>query len=86
MLYAKRTRAKNAVRALLRGAGVVPPRQPALWTKKGLGWLRVLDLPTSSQQLRRDLLEEIEALTRQVRRACSAPPPSSVPPPIATSP
>jgi transposase len=68
-VIAKRTRAKNAVRAPLRGAGVVPPRQPALWTEKGLGWLRQLDLPTSSQQLRRDLLlEEIEALTRQVRR------------------
>jgi transposase len=68
-VIAKRTRAKNAVRALLRGAGVVPPRQPALWTKKGLTWLGRLDLPTASQQLRRDLLlEEIEALTRQVRR------------------
>jgi transposase len=59
----------GGVRALLRGAGVVPPRQPALWTKKGLAWLRRLDLPTVSQQLRRELLlEEIEALTRQVRR------------------
>jgi transposase len=68
-VIAKRTRAKNSVRALLRGAGVVPPRQPALWTKIGLAWLRRLDLPTASQQLRRDLLlEEIEALTRQVRR------------------
>ena len=68
-VIAKRTRAKNAVRALLRGAGVVPPRQPALWTKKGLDWLRRLDLPTASQQLRRDLLlEEIETLMRQVRR------------------
>src|SRR3954453_12326518 len=68
-VIAKRTRAKNAVRALLRGAGVVPPRQPALWTKKGLDWLRQLALPTASQQLRRDLLlEEIETLVRQVRR------------------
>jgi transposase len=68
-VIAKRTRAKNAVRALLRGSGVVPPRQPVLWTKKGLEWLRRLDLPTESQRLRRDLLlEEIEALTRQVRR------------------
>ena len=68
-VIAKRTRAKNTARALLRGAGVVPPRQPALWTKKGLAWLRRLDLPTASQQLRRDLLlEEIETLTRQVRR------------------
>src|SRR3954463_8314124 len=67
-VIAKRTRAKNAVRALLRSSGVVPPRQPALWTKKGLAWLRRLDLPTASQQLRRDLLlEEIETLMRQVR-------------------
>jgi transposase len=68
-VIAKRTRAKNAVRALLRGAGVVPPRHPALWTKSGLAWLRQVPLPTASQQLRRDLLlEEIETLLRQVRR------------------
>ena len=68
-VIAKRTRAKNAVRALLRGAGIAPPKQPGLWTKKGLEWLRRLDLPTASQQLRRDLLlEEIEALTRQAGR------------------
>jgi transposase len=68
-VIAKRTRAKNTVRALLRSAGIVPPRQPALWTKKGLAWLRQLDLPTASQQLRRDLLlEEIETLMRQVGR------------------
>jgi len=53
----------------LRSAGVAPPKQPGLWTKKGLAWLRQLELPTASQQLRRDLLlEEIETLIRQVRR------------------
>jgi transposase len=68
-VIAKRTRAKNALRALPRGAGVVPPRHPDLWTKAGLAWLRRLELPTASQQLRRDLLlEEVEALHRQVRR------------------
>jgi transposase len=68
-VIAKRTRAKNSIRTLLRCAGVVTPGRPALWTKKGLEWLRRLELPTASQQLRRDLLlEEIEALTRQVRR------------------
>src|SRR5438552_2966551 len=35
-LVAKRTRAKNAARALLRSAGVVPPKKPGLWTKKGM--------------------------------------------------
>jgi hypothetical protein len=64
-----RTRAKNSLRSLLRCAGVVPPRRPVLWTKGGLEWLRRLELPTESQRLRRDLLlEEIEALTRQLRR------------------
>jgi transposase len=67
-VIAKRTRAKNTVRALLRGAGVTPPKRPRLWTKKGLAWLRQLALPTASQQLRLDLLlEEIEALLRQGR-------------------
>src|SRR5690242_4742586 len=68
-VIAKRTRAKNALRALLRGAGAVPPRHPALWTKAGLAWPRQLGLPTASPQLRRDLLlEEVEALHGQVRR------------------
>src|SRR5262249_48519316 len=47
-VIAKRTRAKNALRALLRGAGVVPPPHPAFWTMKGLAWLCRLDLPTAS--------------------------------------
>jgi transposase len=68
-VIAKHTQAKNTVRALLRSAGVIPPKQPRLWTKSGLAWLRKLELPTASQQLRRDLLlEEIETLNRQVRR------------------
>jgi len=68
-VIAQRTRAKNSLRSLLRCAGVVPPGRPALWTKKGREWLRRLELPTASQRLRRDLLlEEIEALTNQVRR------------------
>jgi transposase len=68
-IIAKRTRAKNTLRALLRSAGVSSPKVPSLWTKSGLKWLRLLELPTASQQLRRDLLlEEIETLVRQVRR------------------
>src|SRR5262249_54194509 len=69
-VIAKRTRAKNAVRALLRGAGVVLPKQPGLWTKKGLAWLRQLELPTPSQQLRRGpLLAEDATLLPPGRRA-----------------
>src|SRR6476469_9384363 len=65
-VIAKRTRAKNVIRALLRSAGLQPPRHPSLWTKSGLVWLRKATLPTFSQQLRRDLLlEEIDTLNRQ---------------------
>lgn len=68
-LIAKRTRAKNTARSLLRSAGVVPPKKPGLWTKAGMRWLQKLDLPTASQRLRRDLLlEEIETLAKQVLR------------------
>ncbi len=68
-VIAKRTRAKNAIRALLRGTGQAAPKNPGLWTKQGLAWLRSLELPTASQQLRRDLLiEEIDILNRQRRR------------------
>jgi transposase len=68
-VVAKRARAKNSVRTLLRCAGVVAPSRPALWTRKGLEWLRRLKLPTTSQRLRLDLLlEEVEALSRQAER------------------
>jgi transposase len=68
-VIAKRTRAKNSLRTLLRCAGVVPPSRPALWTKQGLEWLSRLELPTASHGLRRDLLlEEVEALARQAER------------------
>src|SRR5262245_22787054 len=68
-VIAKWTRAKNTLRALLRSAGVVPPKKPGLWTKRGLAWLRQLELPTASQRLRRDLLlAEVEVLAGQVRR------------------
>jgi len=68
-VIAKRTRAKNTIRSLLRSAGQTAPRHPGLWTKQGVAWFRQLPLPTVSQQLRRDLLlEEIETLNRQLRR------------------
>jgi len=68
-IISKRTRAKNAIRSLLRSAGVKPPTRPNLWTKNGQAWLQDCELPTSSQRLRRDLLtEEIETLNRQLRR------------------
>lgn len=60
----KRTRAKNGVRALLRGLGIRSPR--SLWTKKGRAWLAELELPTPIARVRREMLcEEIDYLDRQ---------------------
>ena len=68
-IIAKRTRAKNTVRSLLQSAGVNPQKQPGLWTKRGAEVAPPTGTADPSQQLRRDLLlEEIETLTKQVRR------------------
>lgn len=62
----KRTRAKNGLRALLRGLGIASPR--SLWTRKGRAWLLELELPTDIARLRREMLcEEIDHLDRQIR-------------------
>lgn len=68
-LVRKRTAAKNGLRALLRSVAIHVPRSPGLWTRRGMRWARSLDWPTSTQRLRRDLLlEEIDALSRQIER------------------
>lgn len=68
-LICKRTVAKNGLRALLRSQAIAIPNRPGLWTKRGMAWVRDLELPTSTQRLRRDLLlEEIDALSRQIQR------------------
>jgi transposase len=66
---AKRTRAKNGIRSLLRGHGIAAPSRSRLWTRKGLAWLRELELPLEMAALQRDiLLEEVEHLDAQVKR------------------
>jgi transposase len=70
-LVVKRTRCKNALRALLRGCGfqTLPPRK-GLWAKKGVAVLKELTLPTVQDQLRRELLlEELESWEGQIKRA-----------------
>jgi len=67
-VVAKRTRAKNSLRALLRSLGIAAPRGKLLWSRKGIAWLRELEL-TSMYALRRDLLlDELELLGAQLRR------------------
>lgn len=67
-LVAKRTRAKNGLRSLLRSHGVRPPMR-GLWTRRGLAWLREASWPSEGAALERDLLlEELETLAEQVHR------------------
>lgn len=66
---AERTRAKNGIRSLLRGHGIAAPGRSRLWTRRGLAWLRELELPLETAALQRDiLLEEVEHLDAQVKR------------------
>jgi transposase len=72
-LVDRRVAVKNQVRALLRGLGVVGvPAGKALWSGKGLAWLRALTLDDGTggaDALRRDLLaDELSELTARVRR------------------
>jgi transposase len=68
-LVHKRTRAKNAIRALLRSLGIVMPRRPGLWTNKGIAWLQRLEIKQPALAIKRDmLLEEIATFDRQVAR------------------
>lgn len=64
---AKRTRAKNGLRAVLRSRLITPPR--GLWTTTGRAWLATMPLPTAATRVRRDLLlEELEHFDRQIAR------------------
>jgi len=68
-LVAKRVRAKNGLRSLLRGCGVELQPGKAQWTKKGMTHLATLELPAEAVALQRDLLlDEVRHLTEQLGR------------------
>ncbi len=68
-MVAKRTRAKNSLRSLLRGHGVICPCGRSLWTQKGLAWLKDVALPTLEAAIQRDvLLDELAHFTQQIQR------------------
>lgn len=68
-LLAERTRAKNQLRALLRGHGLAAPARHGLWTAKGRAWLAGLEFPTTQAALQRDLLlDGLTAVTTKIRR------------------
>lgn len=69
----KRTRAKNGLRALLRGHGVDAPKGKKLWTREGLAWLTGLEWPTVTAAVQRDLLlEELREFDQKVWRVTTA--------------
>jgi len=66
-LVGERTRVKNRIRALLRTAGIVPPR--GLWTKRGLAWLAGQTMGTDFDLVRRDvLIDELKSLDAKIKR------------------
>jgi len=54
-LLGERVRVKNRIRAFLRGEGIDPPK--SLWSRKGIVWLKALELEECCA-LQRDLLED----------------------------
>jgi len=67
-LIEKRTRAKNGIRGLLRSLVIKAPSS-SLWTRKGMQWLKDLELDNAMHALKRDMLvQEIESLCEQVKR------------------
>lgn len=68
-LVEKRTRTKNALRALLRAQAITMPAKKKLWTKEGLAWLGAVEFGSSGDALRRDmLLEELSHFEKQIKR------------------
>lgn len=68
-LVEKRTRTKNALRAVLRSQAIAMPAKKKLWTREGLAWLGRVELGAPGDALRRDmLLEELAHFERQIVR------------------
>jgi transposase len=65
-LLRDRVSAKNQIRSLLKGQGILAPK--GLWTKKGIAWLKELELE-EAEALRRDImLHQVQDLNRQIAR------------------
>jgi transposase len=62
----RQTTCKNAIRSLLRSQGTIASK--GLWTKKGLKWLELLELPMPAASLKRQmLLDELSESKRRVK-------------------
>ena len=66
-LVGEQTRAKNAIRSLLRSQGIQAPR--GLWTRRGLAWLASVQLATELDELQRDIMRErLESVASMIKR------------------
>ena len=71
-LMGKQTQAKNGLRAVLRGQGVVLPVGKKLWTAQGRAWMAALELPECTA-LQRDMLsDQLDSLRSQIQRVTRA--------------
>jgi len=52
----KQTKVKNQLRCLLRASAIHPPKDVGLWSNRGLAWLSDVELPTTTAQLKRQML------------------------------
>src|SRR4051794_5598402 len=68
-LLKKRGAIKNQIHALLKSQGIqVPQEVKSLWTRKGIAWLKGLELG-EAEALRRDLLaDELQELNQKIKR------------------
>lgn len=64
-LVGKRGGVKCQIRAFLRGLGIVPPA--GLWTKKGLAWLKTLELKGLDAVRRDVMLDELGTLSGRIK-------------------
>lgn len=68
-LMDRRVGVKNRIRALLRGLGIACPVGKKLWSKKGIGWLKVQEMG-ELPALQRDMAaDELAELNQKIARA-----------------
>ena len=65
-LLARRVACKNQIRAIIRAQGVAAPR--GLWGKKGIAWLKQLELPSGEKLALEMTLDELGEYTVKIAR------------------
>jgi transposase len=69
-MVGKRGALKNRIRAMLRNDGIVAPR--GLWSRKGLAWLKGLELPPFEALQREMMVEELSLWQDRIKKVEAA--------------